>query len=92
MSEKLKPCLHLNLYPSVPLQLKMMNCGHFLIQGDWECTDCGEWLVLECHDEYEGREGTKTKDGEYQYQRVNHKNKMIKLGTGEQNEISQRNG
>ena len=76
---KMGNCEHANLYPSMPLQFKMMRCGHYLIQGDWECTDCNEWIRLEMEDEWDGGEGSKTKDGKYQYQRIKGENKMVKL-------------
>ena len=72
-------CEHLNLYPDMRLQLKMADCGHYLIHGHWECQDCKEWIFLECEDEWDGREGNKTKDGQYQYQVIDGKNKMVKL-------------
>lgn len=82
----MKQCLHEHIYPSVPLQFKMMRCGHFLITGDWECTKCHKWLSLDCGDEWEGREGTKTIDGKYQCQVVDGKNKMVYTSSGERNE------
>ncbi len=73
-------CEHLRkLYPSMNLQLKMARCGHFLIHGYWECLDCNEWIFIECEDEWDGREGVKSKDGKYQYQRIDGINKIIKL-------------
>ncbi len=75
-------CEHLNLYPSMELQFKMGRCGHFLIHGDWECTDCGKWIFIECEDEWDGREGTKSKDGKYVYRRIDGKNKISKALAG----------
>ena len=72
-------CKHENLYPDMNLQMKMGNCGHFLIHGYWQCTDCDEWIMLEVEDEWDGREGTKTKDGQYQYQVVDGRNKIVRL-------------
>lgn len=64
-------CEHQNLYPDMNLQLKMARCGHFLMHGHWHCQDCGEWIFIECEDEWEGREGTKSKDRKYEYRRTN---------------------
>lgn len=72
-------CKHLNLYPDMNLQIKMGGCGHFLMHGYWECTDCKEWIFIECEDEWDGREGTKSKDGKYQYQRIDGKNKIVNI-------------
>ena len=72
-------CQHLNLYPDMKLQLKMAKCGHFLMHGYWECMDCDEWIFIECEDEWDGREGVKSKDGKYQYQRINEKNKIVNI-------------
>ncbi len=76
---KLKPCQHSNLYPSMALQFKMFRCGHYLIHGDWECLDCKEWIFIECEDEWDGREGTKSKDGKYQFQVIDRKNKIVNI-------------
>lgn len=75
----MKECKHLNLYPDMSLQLKMARCGHFLVHGYWQCTDCDEWIFIECKDEWDGREGVKSKDGKYQYQRIKGKNKIVNL-------------
>jgi len=72
-----RKCKHENLYPDMRLQMKMMQCGHFLIHGHWECRDCHEWIMLEMEDEWEGREGRTTKDGKYQFQIVDGVNKMV---------------
>lgn len=60
------------------LQMKMGGCGHFLIHGDWECTDCKEWIFIECSDEWQGTEGTVSKDGKYVYHRIKGRNKIIR--------------
>lgn len=61
------------------LQMKMAKCGHFLIQGHWECGDCKKWIFIECDDEWNGTEGTISKDGKYKYKRINGKNKIVPL-------------
>ena len=80
----LKPekCEHLDLYPSMDLQMKIMGCGHFLMHGNWECLDCGEWIVIECEDEWDGREGVKSKDGKYEFRRIDGKNKIVNILAG----------
>ncbi|GAG73229.1 unnamed protein product, partial [marine sediment metagenome] len=60
-------CVHDDLYPSMELQLKMARYGHFLMHGDWECLKCHKWIKIECEDERMGEEGTKSKDGKYEY-------------------------
>ena len=72
-------CEHFNLYPDMNLQLKMARCGHFLMHGYWQCTDCDEWIFIECEDEWDGSEGVKSKDGKYQYQRIDGKNRIINI-------------
>lgn len=69
-------CKHNNLYPSMKLQMKMMNCGHFLMNGYWECTDCGNWIFIECEEEWNGTEGVVSKDGKREHRRVDRKNKI----------------
>ena len=76
---KTNQCKHLNLYPSMDLQMKMCSCMHFLLHGHWECQDCKEWVFIECEDEWDGREGKKSKDGKYEYRRINGKNKVINI-------------
>ena len=73
-------CIHDDLYPSMNLQLKMARCGHFLIHGNWECQKCGKWIAIECEDEWMGLEGTKSKDGKYEYRVIDGKNKIILVG------------
>ena len=77
----MKRCKHYNLHPSMALQLKMMNCGHFLIHGHWECLDCKKWIFMECEDEWNGVENTKSKDGNYQYKKIDGKNKICFIGS-----------
>ena len=61
------------------LQLKMARCGHFLLQGDWKCQKCNKWIFIECENEWDGQEGVKSKDGKYQYQRINGENTVVRL-------------
>lgn len=45
----------------------------------WKCQDCGEWIILEMEDEWDGREGSITKDGKYQFRIINSLNKMVEI-------------
>lgn len=76
-------CRHLNLYPDVNLQLKMAHCGHFLLHGQWECQGCGCWIMIECEDEWDGQEGVTSIDRQYQYQKINGRNKVVNRGLRE---------
>ena len=78
--DETKECLHEDLYPDMSLQVKMGMCGHYLIHGYWECQKCGKWIFLECENEWDGRKGTKTKDGKYEFRIVDGKNKMVYIG------------
>lgn len=55
------------------------GCGHFLMHGSWQCTDCDKWIFIKCEDEWNGLEGVKSKDGKYQYQVIDGKNKIVNI-------------
>lgn len=77
--DKENKCKHLRLYPDMRLQMKMAGCMHFLMHGFWECQDCNEWIFIELEDEWDGREGVKSKDGKHQYQVIAGKNKIVNI-------------